>query len=276
MKTAHRPVAKIAKYTVLDEIRQRSLVIMVIVGAVFVLLVRGCYHGNYMVNGQVLDAAAVVGAVSKTAFHAATVVVMLLAALLSMRAFRRDRDGGMQSSILSKPITRQQYALGKVAGLWALSAAFMLVLQAIVFLIAAVSMKVVMPGFLPASLLASLNLLFVVVAVLLFSLFMPEIAAFLSIMGIAVVGLVIDGMNALNQSQMVQTIGGWSPTDLSSGKAFYYVWPKLLGMQYFASSFINAEGSRGLWSTYPLFNILFYCLALGALLFWRFAKEEIV
>ena len=138
MKTAN-PIAKITKYTLLDEIRQKSFVVMFIVCVVFVFLARGCYRGNYLVNGEALDAATVVAAVSKAAFHAIAVVTMLIAALLSMRMFRRDRDGGMQSAILSKPITRRQYVLGKVMGLWVLSAVFMLILQAIVLLTVVIS-----------------------------------------------------------------------------------------------------------------------------------------
>ena len=121
-----------------------------------------------------------------------------------------------------------------------------------------------------------LNLFFVVVAVLLLSLLMPETAAFLCIIGIAVVGLIIDGINALGSSQIAQTMTDSTQTDLSLGKILYYVWPKLSGMQYFASSFIGGGGFQGLWSVYPLFNVLLYCLILCALLLWRFRKEEIV
>ena len=213
MKTAN-PIAKIAKYTLLDEIRQRSFVVMFIVCVAFVFLARGCYRGNYVVNGEALDAATVVAAVSKAAFHVIAVVTMLIAALLSMRMFRRDRDGGMQSAILSKPITRRHYVLGKVMGLWVLSAVFMLILQAIVLLTVVISAGVVIPGYPVAALLCCLNLLFVVIAVLLLSLLMPETAAFLCIMGIAVVGLIIDGINALGGSQIAQAMAGPTQTAL--------------------------------------------------------------
>ena len=183
-----RPIIRIAKYTLADEVRQRSFVVMFVMCVIFVFLTRGCYQGNYMVNGQALDAGAIVGAVSKVIFHLIAVAVMLLAALLSMRVFRRDRDEGVQSSILSKPITRRQYVMGKILGLWALSTCFMFILHAILFLIVSVTLKEVMPGYLAASLLCSFNLLFVVVAVLLLSLLMPDIVAFLCVVGIGVAG----------------------------------------------------------------------------------------
>lgn len=275
-----RPIINIAKYTFTDEARQRSFVVMFAMCVIFVFLIRGCFQGNYMVNGQALDAGTVVGAVSTVTFHVIAVGVMLIAALLSMRVFKRDRDGGMQSSILSKPITRRQYVLGKILGLWALSTFFMFILHGIVFLITSVTLKVVMPGYLAASLLCSFNQLFVVVAVLLLSLLMPDIVAFLCVIGIGVVGSVADGIYALSHSQMAQAMipqsGAHPQSNVSWREVVYYVWPKLSGAQHFASSFIGSEGFHGFASIYPLINLLLYCLILSVLLLWRFRNEEIV
>src|SRR5664280_3494435 len=99
MPKALSSIIKIAKYTLTDEVRQRSFIVMFVICVTFVFLMRGCYHGNYMVNGQELDAGAIVGSVSRATFHVITIGVMLLTALLSMRVFRRDRDEGMQSAI---------------------------------------------------------------------------------------------------------------------------------------------------------------------------------
>ena len=278
MPKALSSIIKIAKYTLTDEVRQRSFIVMFVICVTFVFLMRGCYHGNYMVNGQELDAGAIVGSVSRATFHVITVGVMLLTALLSMRVFRRDRDEGMQSAILSKPITRRQYIIGKILGLWVLSAFFMFILHAIIFLTASITLKVVMPGYLVASLLCSLNLFFVVIAVLLFSLMMPDIAAFLCIMGIGIISFVADGIFAINHSQMAQAMmqQQGSQPDWTWWRVVYYLWPKLSGTQHFASSFIGSEGLHELVSIYPLINVLIYCLILGALLFWRFRNEDII
>ena len=278
MPQALSPIIKIAKYTLIDEVRQRSFIVMFVICVTFVFLMRGCYHGNYMVNGQELDAGAVVGSVSRATFHVIAVGVMFLAALLSMRVFRRDRDEGMQSCILSKPVTRRQYVMGKVLGLLVLSAFFMFILHAIIFLTVSISLKVVMPGYLIASLLCSLNLLFVVVAVLLLSLLMPDIAAFLCAMGIGIISFVADGIFAISHNPMAQAMmqQQGSQSDWTVWRVVYYLWPKLSGTQHFASSFIGSEGFRGFGSTYPIINILIYCLILGALLFWRFSNEDII
>jgi ABC-type transport system involved in multi-copper enzyme maturation permease subunit len=271
-------IFKIAKYTLTDEVRQRSFIVMFVICVTLVFLMRGCYHGNYTVNGQDLDARAIVGSVSRATFHVIAVGVMLLTALFSMRVFRRDRDEGTQSSIFSKPITRWQYVIGKVLGLWVLSAFFMFILHAIIFLTASITLKVVMPGYLIASLICSFNLLFVVIAVLFFSLMMPDIAAFLCIMGIGIISFVADGLFAISHSPMVQAMmqQQGSQQDWTAWRVVYYLWPKLSGTQHFASSFIGSEGFSGFVYIYPLINILIYGLIFSALLFWRFRNEDII
>jgi len=278
MPKALPPIIRIAKYTLTDEVRQKSFVIMFVICAIFVFLIRSCYQGNYMVNGQVLDAGTIIRVVSKVTFHVIAAGVMLITALLSMRVFRRDRDDGMQSCILSKPIARWQYVAGKILGLWALSIIFMFILHSIVFIITSINLKVVMPEYLIASLLCSFNLLFVVVAVLLLSLLMPDIVAFLCVMGIGIVGFVADGIFAISHSQMAQAMiqQPGSQSDLTWWKFVYYLWPKLSGTQQFASSFIGSEGFHGFGSIYPLINILIYGLILGTLLFRRFRNEDII
>lgn len=278
MPKACSPIIRIAKYTLTDEVRQKSFIIMFVICALAILLMRGCYSGNFMVNGQALDADTIIRVMSKAIFHMTAAGAMLLVALLSMRVLKRDRDEGMQSCILSKPVTRPQYVAGKILGLWALSMIFMFILHSIVLIIASITLKVVMPEYLLASLLCSFNLLFVVVAVLLFSFLMPDIIAFLCVMGIGIISFVADGIFAISHSPMGQAIMQQSgpPSDLTGWKVAYYVWPKLSGIQQFSSSLISGEGVRGFLSIYPFINILIYILILGAVLFWRFRNEDII
>jgi ABC-type transport system involved in multi-copper enzyme maturation permease subunit len=274
------PIIRIAKYTLIDEVRQRSFVIMFAICAIFVFLMRGCYQGDYMVNGQLLDAGTVVRTVSKATFHVIAACVMLIAALLSMRIFRRERDDGMQSCILSKPIARRQYVMGKILGLWALSALFMFILHGIVFFITFINLKILLPEYLIASLLSSFNLLFVVVVVLLLSLLMPDVIAFLCVTGIGVGSLITDWISAISHSQTIQAImqnpGAQPHSDLTWWKVICYLWPKISGVQQSASSVISHEAFGGFGSIYPLINILVYCLILGTLLFRCFEKEDLV
>ncbi|MRR33087.1 ABC transporter permease [bacterium] len=272
-------IARIARYTLLDEVRQKSFVIMFAVCAIGVFLVRGCYHGNYMVNGQYLDAVTVVRALSKVIFHIIGAGALVIAALLSMRIFSRDRNEGMQSCILSKPIARWQYVAGKILGVWVVSVLFMFILHGIVFLVTSLSLRDFMPEYLAASLLCSVNLLFVIVAVFLLSLLMPDIVAFLCVLGVGVAGFMADGIAVVSHSQMAQTMmrqSGAAPhSDLTWWKIVYYAWPKLLGVQQSAASLLGSEPFPGFGALYPLINVLLCCLILGALLFMRFRTEDI-
>lgn len=278
MPKARSSIISIAKYTLMDQVRQKSFIIMFVICALSILLVRSCSQGGFMVNGQALDADAIIRVVSKVIFHIIAAGTMLLAALLSMRVFKRDRDEGMQSCILSKPVTRWQYVAGKIIGLWVLSVIFMFILHSVVFIIVSINLKVVAPEYLIASFLCSFNLLFVIVAVLLFSLLMSDIIAFLCVMGIGIVSFVADGIFAMSQSQMGQAMmqQSGSASDLSGWKVIYYLWPKLSGIQQVASSLIGREGFHGFLSIYPFINVLIYALILSALLFWRFRNEDII
>jgi ABC-type transport system involved in multi-copper enzyme maturation permease subunit len=276
MTKALSPVIKIAKHTLMDEVRQKSFIVMFVICALFIFLVRGCYQGDYMVNGQDVEAGKVIILVSKLTFHIIAVGVMFLAGLLAMRIFRRDRDDGTQSCVLSKPINRWQYVAGKILGLWILLVVFMFVLHGIVFLITSLKLNFVMPEYLVASMLCSLNLLFVVVTVLLLSLMMPDIAALLCVIGIVIAGSVADGIFAMSHSAMGQAMMQRdAQSDFTVWQAIYYFWPKISGAQRFASSFIGADRFGNIASVYPILNILVYCVILGALLFWRFKKEDI-
>jgi ABC-type transport system involved in multi-copper enzyme maturation permease subunit len=274
------PILKIAKYTLADEVRHKSFAVMFLMCAGSVLLLRGCYTGSFVVNGQQLDAADIALYVSKVSFHVIAVGAALIAALLSMRILRRDRDEGMQACILARPIARRQYVAGKVLGLWALSTLFMLALHFMIFLVAFLSTRAVIPEYLTASLLCSFNVLFVVLAALLLSLLLPEAMVFLCIVGIGTISFIADSIYEVSRSQAVQAMmqqaGGAAASGWTWWKAVYIVWPKLFGLQQWTSSLIGGGEFHGAGPVHPLVNVLMYCLVLGILLFLRFEKEDIV
>jgi len=171
MKKTGVTIAAIAWWTIIDEFRQRSVLILFAACAAFLFVTRGCYQGSYVVNGEALDAATIV---SQATFHVVAAGVMMLAALMAMRIFKRERDDGTQAYLLSRPIARWHYLAGKVAGLWLGSTASMLALHGVLCLMAFLSAHAVSPGYLTASLLCSVNLLLVVLAVMALSLWIPD------------------------------------------------------------------------------------------------------
>jgi len=268
-------ILKIGRYTLVDHLRQKSFIAMFLLGAAFVFFTRSCYHGNYLVNGLPLGAGAVAAAMAKMSFHAIALAMMILAALLAMRAFSRDRDHGMQACIMAKPITRTQYVAGKIVGLWTLAFACMFVLHAIVFSVLALQAKVFMPAFLASSLLCSLNLLTVVAGALFLALLLPDFVAFMTVAAVIVISFVSHGVHALNQSQMLQMTA--QPQDgVTWTTVMYYLWPKISELQIAAATVINPGSSCGWSEIYAFLNISAYGLVLTGLLLWRFKRAEIL
>ena len=274
---AHSTVLIIAQYAFSDEVRQKSLIVLFVLSALLVFFLRECYRGDYVVNGQALGADAVAWTVSKAAFHVIAAGAMFMAALLAMRVFKRDRDEGMLSCILAKPVERWQYVAGKILGLWALSFLFMFLLHTMVFLITSLSMKTPVPAYLLASVICSLNLLLVVLVVFLLSLLMPDVAAFICALGIGLGSLAARVLYSFSQSDMGQVMmqhsAGHGLSGIAGWKWFYYLWPGIFGTQQSAVSLIGNGGGIDL---YPVLNVLSYGLLLCVLLIWRFGNEEIV
>lgn len=273
------PVLKIAKFTVVDEIRQRSFVVMFIICALGIFSLRSCHQGHYMVNGQLLEGVTIARQVSNITFHLIAAGAMFITALIAMRAFRSDRDSGMQSCILSKPIDRRQYVAGKILGFWSLSFIFMFTLHTLVCIMASINMQTFRPVYLVASLLCSVNLLFVILAVLLLSLYLPDVVAFLCALGIVAAGWIADLFYQLSHNPMTQAMlhqtGGAVLPDLTWGKMVYFLWPKVTATQQWVASLLGIAGLQGISALYPLCNVLLYCLVLAILLIRLFRKEEI-
>ena len=270
-------IATLAWWTIIDEFRQRSVVILFAACAAFMFVMRGCYRGSYVVNGEALDAATIV---SQATFHVVAAGVMLLAALMAMRIFKRERDDGTQAYLLSRPIARSHYLAGKVAGLWLGSTASMLALHGVFCLMAFLNAHAVIPGYLTASLLCSVNLLLVVLAVMALSLWIPDFLAFLAILGVGVVSFIGHGVEAAAQNPMVQSAMQQSGAQGAHGfpwwKAAWFLWPKLGGLQVTASSLIGSESFSAGALVNPLVNVVVYCCVLGGLCYIGFSREEIV
>ncbi len=273
---AHSIVFMITKYAIADEMRHKSMIVIFMLSVLSVFFLRQCNRGDFVVNGQSLSPESIALMMAKVAFHVIASGAMFIAALLTMRVYKRDRDEGMLSCILAKPIDRCQYITGKILGLWALSVTFMFILHVSLFAISPLNMNTVVPAYLIAFLICSFNLLFVVLIVLLLSFMLPDIAAFLFAAGISIVSLVLNGFHSFSQSQMGQMMTQQSldhgPAGFTWWKATYYLWPNLFGTQQAAASLIgNAES----FAAYPLINVLLYCSIVGFVLFWRFRKEDV-
>ena len=242
--------------TVLDQLRQKSFIVLLGIGVLLVLLVRSCYNGNYVVNGQQVDTVTLAWHASKIAFQVIVGAMYLMVALLAMKLLGRDQDDGSTILFLSRPIKRWQYVCGRVAGVWILSSAFMFVLHLTIFCIMWAKTGGTIPGFLLASLICSVNLLFVIALICLLSLFMPDIIAALAGVAVIAIGFVSDGGYRLMNSDMVRSA---LPPEMTGNPALWrIIYPKLFMVQSFAESLITKNDFTGLGPVHPVVNVLVF------------------
>ena len=251
--------------------RQKSFYLLLAVAVVFVLLIRSCYQGDYSINGRPVDNITIAWHASLLVFHFIAAGMFLMTSILSMTIFSRDRDDGSMVMFLSRPVDRWQYVLGRIAGTWVLSAAFMFLLHLTIFLIALANTGEMITGYLTASLLCSVNLLFSIVLTCFLSLFLPNVVAAIFTLGIIGISFLSDGAYQVMQSELIrQMLSSESQTSL-----WRIIFPKVYMLQHYASTFITNSAFETISATYVWSNMVFYTGALAAAALWRFYRSEI-
>ena len=268
-----KKIIKIALFTIQDELHHKSFYILTGVSILFVMTLRGCFKSDMVVNGQHMDAASIGWHVSIIAFQMISWGAMLLGILLAMRSFRHDSENGSMVFLLSKPISRVSYVAGKTVGLWALSFVFMFLLHLTVYIIMIANTGGRMPWYLIASGISSLSLFFVIAAVLILSLVLPDVIAVFAVIVIGIVSLFSDSMYALLQSSMAKAMIQGA-TD-HQYPIWQILWPKISGLQYYCTSLIQESPFQSLGPLHPALNLFLYAAICTGLLFWKFSKEEI-
>ena len=267
-----RKFLTIVKFTVADILHQKSFFILLAICIGFVLLLRGCYKGNYVVNGQTMSGVTIAWHASIIAFHVVSAGILLIAAVLSMGVLRRDREDGTVAYMLSKPIDRSAYVLGRAAGLWIVSFLFMFVLHLTIFIITWVMAGGTMPGYLTASLVCSVNVLFMVLCICLCSLVLPDFIAGLAGIGVAGISYISDSLfNAMHSSIVQSAVGGVQVTTTG----WRIAWPKIASLQYYAGSLIDSSQFHMMGPVHPLLVMALYCCATAAGLALVFRSRDL-
>ena len=252
-------IFKISLITIRDELAHKSFYLFAIICAAFIFALRGCFTSTMVVNGDKLSSATVGWQTSIAAFHIIGICGLLIAALLSMRSYRKDCENGSVVAILSKPLRRVEYILGKIFGLWIISYGFTFLLHFSVYILMILNTGGRISFFLPASLIVSINVLFVIVAVYLLSLIVSETVAVLAVIAISAVSFISDGLFTMTHTESLWRI----------------LWPKIGALQFFVVSFIKGESFNSNGSMNPLLNLGIYLIIITGLLLARFSKEEI-
>lgn len=261
---------KIAQFTIMDQLRAKSFYFFMAISIGFLFLTRGCYSSDYVINGQQLEG---IWYVTRVIFQAIVMGMLLMVAMTSMRIFTRDQSDGSLVMFLSRPVKRWEYVLGRITGTWLLASAMMLVLHLTLFAIIWSHTSIGNFGYLSGSIVCSMNLLFMIAAVCLFSLFMPDFMAALLAIGILCTGFVSDGGYRLFSSDLLAAV---APTAVESSPALWrVVFPKLFMVQAYADALISQGNFMMMGPVHPLINTLGFIIILISLTLFVFNRKSI-
>ena len=262
---------KISLVTIKDQMRQKSFYLLLAIAVLFILLIRSCYHGDYSVNGRSVDNVTVAWHASLFVFHFIAAVMFLMTSMLAMRVFSRDRDDGSMVMFLSRSVKRWQYVLGRISGIWVLSTAFMFILHLTIFLIILSSTGGMVSGYLTASIVCSVNLLFAIVLTCLLSFFLPNFIAAIFTLSIIGISYISDGAYQAMQYELIKSLIS-ADTQISLWRIIY---PKVYLFQYSASTLISNRALEGMGFMYTGFNVAVYTLVFAAVMVWSFNRKEV-
>lgn len=265
---------KITGYTILDQIRSKSFYLLLGISILSVMMLRGCYGTHASVNGRQVDGVNLAWEVSKIAFQVISAGMFLMVAMLSMKLFSRDLEDGSTVLFLSRPVVRRDYVLGRVMGTWLLSICFMLVLHGTIFFTVWSKTGGVTPEFMIASLVCSINLLFVILCVSLLSLYLPDFISALFTLGILFIGFISDGGHLLMTSVMAKAVTS-ETTAVAHLPLWRIIYPKLFMVQSYAGTIISHKEFTNIGPIHPLLNVFLFVVLLGAVLVVCFDKKEI-
>ena len=275
MTASLRRIGIIIRSTLNDELHHKSVYLMGALAVFFVLMLRGCFDNNVVVNGAKLDGATIGWNASLIAFQLIAVAGIMVGILLGMRVLRRDMSSGTAAAIMAKPVTRFEYLIAKIIGVWVLAYGLTFILHATVYGIMLVKTGGSISLFIPASLLISINVLFAVVLVMVLSQIVPDIAAALLVAAVWLVGYINDMVFIASQNEMVKNVLDQMQRGEHAVALWRIIWPKLTALQLYAVSLIKNTAWELPGQVHPVVNVALFLVAAFALLCWHFSREEI-
>ena len=149
----------------------------------------------------------------------------------------------------------------------------MFILHATIFLTVWVKTGVAIPGYITASLVCSINLLFIAVSACFLSLYLPDFISAVFTVGILFVGYISDGGYQILNSEILKTA---LPSAAASHPALWRIlFPKVYMVQAYADSIIGQSSFNNMGPLNPILNVLFYIVLITTLMLIVFNKKEI-
>ena len=263
----------IFKFTLHDLLRRKSVYLLLGISILFVFVFRGCYDGHYTVNGRQMNSDAIAWLVSRIVFHTISAGIYFMAALVAMKLFSKDRTDGTLVMAMSRPVFRWQYVAGRITGTWFFCFMFMFILHAIILVMVWQKTGAIIFGYLGASLVCSINLLFVIICVCLLTLYLPDFIGALLTLGLIGVGVVSDGGYHLLHGDVIGSF--FSPVADSSPSMWRIFYPKFFMVQLNADSIISNGQFKLMGPVHPIVNVLFFLLLIATALVMTFNRKEI-
>ena len=279
-------VAAVAYYTVRELLRRKLLIFLVAGGAALVLAVG--------ILAAVIKANAPAGTLQTNDFAGLVLIQManlvglfawISAIAISVTLINHDLDIGSAVSIFSKPISRLQYALGKM-----LAASLTLLLIVLILGIGTQLVVLVNGGGHEAALfktflLIAANVLTQAMIILVLSVLMNNIVAAGLGVGIVLVGKVVGGIHIVLHALIEQSVGaaGNLPAFSTAVDIVYWLVPRNLDSDLTREVFATAATptTNGALSTINVSGPIdvaywaFYCLLLFALLVIVLQRKEV-
>ena len=129
------------------------------------------------------------------------------------------------------------------------------------------------PGYLTASLVCSINLLFIAVSVCFLSLYLPDFISAVFTVGILLVGYISDAGHQILNSEILKTA---VPSAAASSPALWRIlYPKVYMVQAYADSIIGQNSFNNMGPLQPILNVSFFIILITTLMLVIFNKKEI-
>ena len=206
-----RRSAAVALNTFRETIRDRIFYIVAVFGLILV-------GSSALLSPLTLGAQGKI--VTDVGLGAMTLLGLLVVVLVGSNMLRKELDKHTITTILTKPITRRQYLLGKFGGLTMTLASMLLLMSLLFVVVMLISQVTLHPRFLAAFYLTFLELTLINAAVLLFSTFVSPALAAVFTLCLFVVGHLSESIMAFGQ-----VMGGRLHATIA--KSVYYVVPNL-------------------------------------------------
>lgn len=269
-------IFKVAKFSLSDELHQKSLYIFIGISILLIVALRGCFNGEYFVNGSKVDTVSAGWHASIAIFHFFVMAGMFVGSVLAMRSIRHDQETGLLVMVMSKSVHRWEYVVGKILAIWIISTSFMFLLHLTVYLLMWSKTGGRIPNYLTASLLGSLSILCVISLTTVLSILVTEIVALLGVALIAIVSYISDSVYALTQVPAVKSLLNQTGNSAVQNIALWKkVWPKFGESHRCLDAFIKEDSFTAMTMIHPLLNISIYAIMSLALLLFIFQRREI-